>query len=140
MVPMVPKLTHLAMHVHDLDACVSFYREVCGMKIVHDRGSEVTRVVWLAEPGRENDLVFVLIPGGPRHDQPERDFSHIGLAVDIRGAVDAFADRARDAGYLAWEPREEPYPVGYYCGLRDPDGRIVEISFGQPFGADSEEV
>ncbi len=49
-------------------------------------------------------------------------------------AVDAIAERARAAGILEWEPRQEPYPVGYYCGLRDPDGNFVEFSYGQPLG------
>ena len=52
----------------------------------------------------------------------------------IRDAVDAMAEKARAAGYLVWEPRQEPYPVGYYCGVRDPDGNMVEFSYGQPLG------
>lgn len=131
---MAPRLTHLAMHVQAFDACVAFYRDVCAMRVVHERGAGETRVVWLAESGRDKELVFVLIPGGPRHEQASGDFSHIGFAVESRDAVDAIADRARADGSLVWEPREEPHPVGYYCGLRDPDGRVVEISFGQPLG------
>ena len=48
--------------------------------------------------------------------------------------MDAIAEKARDAGCLLWPPREEPYPVGYYCGLMDPDGNAVEFSYGQPLG------
>ena len=131
---MQPVLTHLALHVRDLDACVAFYREFCAMGVVHERGGGSGRVVWLAEPGRERDFIFVLIGGGPGRDQGAGDFSHIGFAVDSRAAVDAVADRAREAGCLMWEPRDEPYPVGYYCGVRDPDGTCVEFSYGQPLG------
>ena len=88
---MQPVLTHLALHVRDLDACVEFYREFCAMGVVHERGGGDGRVVWLAEPGRE-------------------------------------------AGCLMWEPRDDAYPVGYYCGVRDPDGTCVEFSYGQPLG------
>jgi len=35
-------------------------------------------------------------------------------------------------GVLVWEPVKEPYRVGYYCGLRDPDGNVVKFSYGQP--------
>jgi hypothetical protein len=28
--------------------------------------------------------------------------------------------------------------VGYYCGLRDPDGNSVEFSYGQPLGPGAE--
>jgi len=129
-----PRLTHLALHVRDLDEMIAFYRAFCDMEIVHERDDGGTRVVWLAEPGREQEFIFVLIPGGPGRDQEEGDFSHLGFAVETKKAVDAVAERARNAGCLLWPPREERYPVGYYCGLRDPDGNLVEFSFGQPLG------
>lgn len=131
---MPPTLTHLALHVRDVEGCVAFYREYCAMKEVHRRGEAGERTVWLAEAGRENEFVIVLIDGGPGHQQAEADFSHIGIAVAERAEVDAIARRARAAGCLAWPPREEAYPVGYYCGVRDPGGHIVEFSFGQPLG------
>ena len=132
---MRPVFTHIALHVRDLAACVRFYEDFCGLAIVHERGAPGSPgVVWLAEHGRETEFVIVLIPGGPGRDQAERDFSHFGFALDTRAAVDAMADRAREAGCLVWEPRQEPYPVGYYCALRDPDGNFVEFSHGQPLG------
>ncbi len=62
---MTPNLTHLALHVRDLEACVAFYREFCAMEIVHERGDQGQRIVWLAEPGRGEEFIFVLLPGGP---------------------------------------------------------------------------
>lgn len=131
---MNPVMTHLALHVCDLEACIAFYREFCGMRVIHERSKEGMRVVWLAEPGRENQFIFVMVPGGQRRDQAAGDYSHFGFALESRAAVDHMAEKARTAGYLAWEPREEPYPVGYYCGVRDPDGNMVEFSYGQPLG------
>jgi catechol 2,3-dioxygenase-like lactoylglutathione lyase family enzyme len=135
---MTPSLTHVALHVRDLDACVAFYRAYCGLRCVHERatsdGSAGGRVVWLAEPGREREFILVLLGGGPGRDQGDGDYSHFGFALDSRAAVDAVAEKARAAGCLIWPPREEPYPVGYYCGLRDPDGNAVEFSYGQPLG------
>ncbi len=130
-----PAFTHIALHVRDLAACVRFYGDFCGLAVVHERGAPGDpHAVWLAQEGRERDFIFVLLPGGPGRDQAERDFSHFGFALDSRAAVDAMAERGREAGCLVWEPREEPYPVGYYCGLRDPDGNFVEFSHGQPLG------
>jgi len=132
---MTPTLTHLALHVRDLAACVAFYRDFCGMSCVHERDDGAGgRVVWLAEPGRETEFILVMLAGGPGRDQGERDYSHFGFALESRAAVDAVAEKARAAGCLIWPPREEPYPVGYYCGLRDPDGNAVEFSYGQPLG------
>ena len=136
---MTPALTHLALHVRDLEACVAFYREFCAMRIVHERDDGAGgRVVWLAEPGREREFIFVLLAGGPGRDQGDRDYSHFGFALASRTAVDAIAEKGKDAGCLVWPPREEPYPVGYYCGLRDPDGNFVEFSYGQPLGPGAE--
>ena len=72
--------------------------------------------------------------GDPGRDQADGDFSHLGFALESREAVDAAEAKARAGGYLMWPTREEPYPVGYYCGLRDPDGNCVELSYGQPLG------
>jgi catechol 2,3-dioxygenase-like lactoylglutathione lyase family enzyme len=131
---MTPAFTHLALHVRDLEACIAFYRDFCGLKLVHEREDAGSRVVWLAEPGREQDFIIVLLPGGPGRDQQAGDFSHLGFALDSRDAVDAIAARGQAADCLAWAPRDEPYPVGYYCGLKDPDGNFVEFSYGQPLG------
>jgi catechol 2,3-dioxygenase-like lactoylglutathione lyase family enzyme len=129
-------LTHIALQVRDVEACIRFYIEFCGMTVVHERGQTKPggRIVWMAEPGRETEFVLVLLPGGTGRDQAATDFSHFGFAVQSRDAVDAVAEQARAAGRLVWEPREEPYPVGYFCGVRDPDGNAVEFSFGQPLG------
>ncbi|MCP4329201.1 MAG: VOC family protein [Alphaproteobacteria bacterium] len=136
---MVPVLTHIALHVRDLEACVDFYRTFCGMTIVHERADAAGRIAWLAEPGKERDFIFVVLPGGPGRDQPDSNFSHFGFALDSRAAIDDIAARAAAAGCLVWPPREEPYPVGYYCGVRDPDGNFVEFSYGQPLGPGAEE-
>jgi len=129
---MPPALTHLAFAVRDVAATVAFYRDYCGMQVVHAR--EGGRVTWLAEPGRERDFILVVMGGGTPEPQAENDYGHLGFALDSRAAVDAIAQRAAAAGRLVWPPREEPYPVGYYCGVRDPDGRFVEFSYGQPLG------
>ncbi|WP_159691134.1 VOC family protein [Cognatazoarcus halotolerans] len=131
---MTAALTHVALHVRDLDACIGFYRDYAGMTIVHDRSAHDKRIVWLAAPGQERDFILVVFPGGPGRNQLDTDFSHLGFALESRDAVDAVAERARDGGVLVWPPRDEPYPVGYYCGLRDPDGNFVEFSYGQPLG------
>lgn len=138
---MAVTLTHIALHVRDFEACVAFYRDFCGLKAVHERSDpdKDVRVVWLAEPGREQEFIYVLISGGPGREQAANDYSHAGFALDSRAAVDDVAARARAAGLLIWEPRQEAYPVGYYCGVRDPDGNAVEFSYGQPLGPGAED-
>lgn len=137
---MPPVLTHLALHVRDLEACMVFYRDFCGMQIVHERFDAGRRVVWLAEPGRETEFIMVMVPGGAGRQQAATDYSHLGFALESRAAVDAVAEKARTLGCLVWAPRQEPYPVGYYCGIRDPDGTMVEFSYGQPLGPGAPEL
>ena len=137
---MRPTLTHLALHVTDLDACITFYEQFCGMQVFHERPGKGSRIVWMAEPGKEREFIFVMMPGGIDRALPANDYSHFGFALASREEVDEIADRARDAGCLIWEPRDEPYPVGYYCGLRDPAGNYVEFSFGQPLGPGAEDM
>ena len=78
-----PHITHLALHVAGLDACIGFYRDFCGMEAARSGPAGALRLVWMA----------------------------------------------------AWD---EPFPVGYYCGLRDPNGNYVEFSYGQPLGPGTE--
>jgi len=137
---MRPTLTHLALHVPDLDACVEFYADFCGMRVFHERPGKGSRIVWMAEPGKERTFIFVIMPGGTDRSLAENDYSHFGFALSSRSEVDALAARARQAGCLIWEPRDEPYPVGYYCGLRDPAGNYVEFSYGQPLGPGAGEL
>jgi catechol 2,3-dioxygenase-like lactoylglutathione lyase family enzyme len=131
---MRPSLTHIALHCEDLDASIAFYRDYCGMEVSHDRADAHGRVVWMAEPGKERDFVIVMISGGRPRRQADDDFSHLGFALESREAVDRVAARARADGILAWPPRAEPYPVGYCCGVRAPDGNVVEFSHDQPLG------
>ena len=132
--PVFPRLTHIALHVADMDACVAFYQYYCDMEICHARNNGQQRIVWLAESGREKDLIFVLMDGGRNLALPDDDYRHFGFAMPSREAVDDLAERANVRGELVWPPREEPFPVGYYCGLRDPNGNYVEFSYGQSLG------
>ncbi|MGK2285688.1 VOC family protein [Pedomonas sp. V897] len=130
------KLTHVALHVRDLEASLAFYRDYCGLHVAHERatGKDGARVVWMAAPGQDRRFVIVLLPGGHGREQPPQDFSHIGIAVDSLAEVEAIAARAEREGRLAWPVKSEPWPVGTYCGVYDPDGAVVEFSFGQPLG------
>ena len=131
--PLQPTLTHIALQVADLEDCIEFYREFCGLKVVHRRPSGTT---WLAEPGKEDEFVFILLPGGTGPTKTGGS-DHLGFACASKVEVDEIAARARAAGCLIWEPRQENYPVGYYCALAAPDGTVVEFSYGQPLGRPS---
>lgn len=105
---MSPTLTHLALHVPDLDACIAFYETFCGMRVIHRRPGKGSQIVWMAEPGQEQRFIFVIMPGGQPRNLASDDYSHFGFALSSRAAVDDLARRAEAAGCLVWAPRDSP--------------------------------
>jgi catechol 2,3-dioxygenase-like lactoylglutathione lyase family enzyme len=131
---MKPAFAHCALHVHDLDRSVEFYRSYCGLQVVKQHGEGVGRVAWLASPGEEDHFVLVLLGGGPMRKQDQEDMTHYGFGVASREEVEEIAARAKADGCLHWEPRDYAPPTGYLCGVKDPTGYVVEFSYGQPLG------
>jgi predicted enzyme related to lactoylglutathione lyase len=108
------------------------------MTIQHQRDDGGKRVVWMSEEGKEKTFILVMIAGGKMLVPDQADYSHLGFALESQEAVDEIAKRAKSEGCLIWSPQNNPYPVGYYCGLRDPQGNAVEFSYGQPLGPGAE--
>ncbi len=92
---MAATFTHVALHVRDLEACIRFYGDFCGMRVVHERTGEndSERIVWLAEPGCAQEFIFVMLPGGPGRNSLENDFSQFGSALESQAAVDSIAEQ-----------------------------------------------
>jgi catechol 2,3-dioxygenase-like lactoylglutathione lyase family enzyme len=96
-------LTHIAVHVADVDACVAFYQEYAGLIIVKERIPTNTtltaqtsqRIVWLAEQDKSQDFIIVVLPNGVLKPQAEQDFSHLGFAMASKLAVDQIAAQAQ---------------------------------------------
>jgi len=127
------RCTHVALQVRDIERSIAFYQRYCGMRVIRDR-LDTFRVVWLGWGEEPPQFVIVLLDKDyEQNRQPE--LQHIGIAVDSRSEVDAVAEKARADGWpVIWPPRDGGPVVGYFCGLTDPDGNIVEFSYGQPIG------
>lgn len=124
------RLTHVALHVEAVDETIEFYRRYCGLRVIDDQVRGGRRNLLLAEPGREAELVLQLIAGGRYRAVAADDDHHLGFAVDSREEVDRCLAMAKAEGILAFDIYEGPFPVGYFCGIKDPNGNVVEISCG----------
>ncbi|MCW8128865.1 MAG: VOC family protein [Planctomycetota bacterium] len=140
---MKPLLTHIAMRCADMDRAIAFYKSWCDLDVLHRRadpapdGKGLMQVAWLgrpAKPGENPAFVLVLLetrvpPGATSL------FDHLGFAVASRADVDALAERGKAEGIIHWTAGDAGPVVGYLCAVKDPDGNVVEFSFGQKLGA-----
>jgi lactoylglutathione lyase len=137
--------THLALHVHSLEASIAFYAQYSNLRVV-DRHSDASstgmEVAWLSDRSDDDELSFVMVlqegtphsVPGANPQQPLGPISHLGFDLASREEVDALASRANKDGLLKFRPTFlNPY-AGYLCIISDPDGHLVEFSHGQALG------
>ncbi len=117
-------LTHIALTSSDLDRTAIFYREYANMEVVHQREG----VIWISDRTRPFVIVFVK---SEHLDSPLGPFSHLGYACKTLGEFNTQIDQARQAGILEREPTDSGPPVGIWAFIRDPDGHMLELSYGQ---------
>jgi len=127
---MPPRWTHITINVSDLSRSVDFYTDVCGLTMVRDRRKEGRHNVWLGPPvadGDEPTFVLVMV-----EDEVKTRLDHFGFQCDSREEVDRIAELAREQDILVEPPTDMGGIVGYFTAIRDPDGHVIEFTFGQP--------
>ena len=125
---MQPRLSHICLHVDNLDDCVEFYQRYCQLKVVEDLTSEGKGSVYIAEPDAQPRLIIQLMLGGKPLEIDPQSERHFGFEVDTREEVDRIADMANQEGILLFEA-DEYAPGVYLCTVKDPNGNPVEFSF-----------
>lgn len=130
-----PRWTHVAIPSSDLDASIAFYTGLTPLVVLAEFADDQGRSAWLSNEGQwETPFVLVLVAfdrdRGKKHPTMA-PFAHIGIELPARADVDAVAERGRAAGCLHWEPQDVGGQVGYVCALTDPDGNVIEFSYGQ---------
>lgn len=127
---MPTRWTHITINCRDIDASVEFYTSFCGLSIVRDRRLEGRHNVWLGpHPAAGENPAFVLVIV---QDEVKARLDHFGFQCDSREEVDHIAELARAQNILVEPPVDVGGVVGYFAMVRDPDGHIVEFTFGQP--------
>ncbi|OTG81859.1 bleomycin resistance protein [Acinetobacter sp. ANC 4558] len=126
-------LTHVALAAKNIDLSIDFYRRYANMHIMHERiDKEIDkRVVWLSDKTRP----FVLVLVQSQNPTPILGpFAHLGVGCKDQAEVDQLCAQAKTEGILAKDATDSGYPVGYWAFIHDPDGHILEISYGQEIG------
>ncbi len=127
---MPPRWTHITINVSDLNRSVEFYTSVCGLSIVRDRRLEGRHNVWLGpSPPPGEDPIFVLVMV---QEEVKARLDHFGFQCNSREEVDRIAELARAQDILIEPPVDLGGVVGYFTMIRDPDGHLIEFTFGQP--------
>jgi catechol 2,3-dioxygenase-like lactoylglutathione lyase family enzyme len=122
--------THITINVSDIDRSVDFYTGICGLSIVRDRRKEGRHNVWLGPAiaaGEDPAFVLVMV-----QDAVKAHLDHFGFQCDSREEVDSIANLARSQNFLIDPPTDIGGVVGYFTTIRDPDGHLIEFTFGQP--------
>ena len=86
--------------------------------------------VWLgpaAKPGEDPIFVLVIV-----QEEVKARLDHFGFQCDSRAEVERLAELARTQNILVQPPLDVGGVVGYFATVRDPDGHLVEFTFGQP--------
>ncbi len=123
------RFTHVVLKVAELDRSIAFYRRFCGLEVVRD-GRPAGHTVWLAPSHRAPGLpAFVLVLYLTAIDCR---IDHLGFQCDAREEVDRIAAEGERLGILAEPPFDGRGDIGYLTMLRDPDGHVVEFTYGQP--------
>ena len=127
---MPPRWTHITINVSDIERSVAFYTSVCGLSIVRDRRKEGRHNVWLGPPvadGEDPTFVLVMV-----QDEVKARLDHFGFQCDSRAAVDQIAKLGHEQNILVEPLTDIGGIVGYFTAIRDPDGHMIEFTFGQP--------
>jgi lactoylglutathione lyase len=134
----LPRWTHIALQVSDVDASIAFYTAHTPLELLAKREDANGFGAWLGHRDQpESPLILVLAQffarKSPFGDDPSRigPFGHLGIELESRAAVDAAAATAEAGGFLQSAPIDLPQPIGYVCMVNDPDGNTIEFSHNQ---------
>ncbi len=126
----IPKLTHIALRVKNIERSAEFYEDYAGLKLLSLREEKDGRVAWLGNPEVKEQFIIVLLEFPFKgSDQPR--FDHIGLDMPTCGCVDEINNKAEKDGILSMKAKDHGPITGYFCMVKDPDGNMVEFSCGQ---------
>ncbi|HLO87858.1 MAG TPA: VOC family protein [Nostocaceae cyanobacterium] len=126
-------LTHVALEVSNINHSIAFYQKYAQMQVVHQRSDQASsiNVAWISDLTRP--FVIVLLEKSSVPQQP-KTVAHLGVGCRSREEVTRLCSEAQAEGLLLEGPHDSGYPIGYWGFIRDPDGHILEVAYGQEVG------
>lgn len=116
-------LRHVALYVQQLEACVRFYTELLGMKVVWQPDADN----YYLESESDN---FALHRAKPDFTPVSfQRLDHIGFFLKERSDVDSWHDYLKAQGVtIKFAPKDHRDGTrSFYCA--DPDGNVVQMIF-----------
>lgn len=119
-------MAHVALVVHELEACRHFYTELLGMRVEWEPDSDN---VYLTSGG-DNLALHRANPGQKAHGTQRLD--HIGFFVERPEQVDEWFTYLRgEQVVMKTKPRTHRDGArSFYC--EDPDGTVVQVIYHPP--------
>lgn len=122
--PKLKGLSHVVLHVYDLDKMVTFYRDTLGL--VENYEFDGRMVFMTSDPGREDHELA--LAGGREGDA--KLLAHIAWQVETVADVKAYYERFKEHGVPIERCVSRPYKemgntVSCYC--LDPEGNRIEV-------------
>lgn len=123
------RLLHIMLRVKNLEASVTFYTEILGMRVLRKKDYTEGRFT-LVFLGFQNELKATVLEltynWDEQHYQKGNSFGHLAVAIDD---IQEFCQMAREAGVPI---KREPAPMKFDASemiafIEDPDGCSVEI-------------
>lgn len=120
-------LQSLRLRIKDLEAELSFYRDLLGLEIFEQDG-DLTR---LAPQRKGFTLELLHDPTAPLRPQPSLGLYHFALLLPERESLAAIFRRLLEARYPSWDGASD-HGVSEALYLRDPEGNGLELYRDRP--------
>lgn len=125
--PTLGRLSHVVIHVNDMDKMVAFYRDVMGMTITHERSGQM--VFLTSDPAYEDHEIGLFT--GRNGDAGSKVLNHYCWRVPSVEDVRAFYKRFVELSVPIDHCISYAYPWGaeatISCYFQDPEGNSLEI-------------
>lgn len=126
-IPTTLELQGLTLRVRDLEAQLSFYRDLLGLEVVGSAGRQTD----LAPAGRGFTLTLEHDPAAPLRPQPTLGLYHFALLLPNRQALAAIFRRLVEAQYPHFQGASD-HAVSEALYLSDLEGNGIELYRDRP--------